>query len=170
MQTLVTPLAYSYHDRLVRACRNYYRERGSVYHVDLVYEEKDIGIRYITQKGRWHWLASFSPMGNNEVMAIHSEEGDFGSLAEEDIRDLGYGISKVLSYYESLGHLSFNFALFSEKKTTSEGGFRCLLKMINRQNLYQNYRNDDYFLQKLLHSELVINLPEELASHIRDFI
>jgi len=36
-----------------------------------------------------------------------------------------------------------------------------LLKIINRQNLYPNYRNDDYFLQKLLQSELIIDLPEQ---------
>lgn len=44
----------------------------------------------------------------------------------------------------------------------------CVFKIVNRQNLYPNYRNDDYFLQKLLHSELVITPPEELASRLRD--
>ena len=38
-----------------------------------------------------------------------------------------------------------------------------MVKIVNRQNLYPNYRNDDYFLQKMLRTELVLNLPEELA-------
>jgi hypothetical protein len=42
-----------------------------------------------------------------------------------------------------------------------------LLKIITRQNLYANYRNDDYFLQKLLQSELIITPPEELAEQLR---
>ncbi|MBF0506921.1 MAG: hypothetical protein HQL09_08795 [Nitrospirae bacterium] len=42
-------------------------------------------------------------------------------------------------------------------------------KIISRQNLYPDYRNDDYFLQKLLHSELIINLPEELAFKLRGY-
>ena len=167
MQMLVTPVAYSYHKRLIEACRNYYKENSSAYHIDLIAEERKIGLRYITQRGRWHWLMAFSPMGNNEVMAIHEQEGDFGRLTQEDLRDLGYGISKVLFFFESLGHLSFNYTLFSLKKSPEEEGLRCLLKIINRQNLYQNYRNDDYFLQKLLHSELIINLPEEMAPKIR---
>jgi galactose-1-phosphate uridylyltransferase len=169
MQMLITPAAYSYHARLVGASRNYYREKGSAYHTDLIACEKDLGLRYITQRGRWHWLAAFSPMGNNEVIAIHEQESDFGRLTGEDIRDLSYGISKILSFYESLGHLSFNFALFSIKRSAEEEGMRCLIKIISRQNLYPNYRNDDYFLQKLLQSELIINLPEGLAPKIREF-
>ncbi len=168
MQILATPVAYSYQGRVVDACGVYYREKGSVYHLDLIEEEISIGSRYIRQTGRWHWLAAFSPMGNNEIIAVHQEERDFARLKMEDIRDLAYGISRVLAFYESLGHLSFNYALFSVKNSLKEG-VRCFLKIINRQNLYANYRNDDYFLQKLLQSELIIIPPEELASRIRKF-
>ncbi len=168
MQILVSPLTYSYQGRLVDACRDYYSEKGSVYHADLIEEEKATGERYIGQCGKWHWIAAFSPTGNNEIIAVHQEECDFGRLTAEDVRDLGFGISRVLSFYESLGHLSFNYALFSVKKSHGEG-VRCLLKIINRQNLYPNYRNDDYFLQKLLQSELIITPPEVLAGQMRKF-
>jgi UDPglucose--hexose-1-phosphate uridylyltransferase len=168
MQLLVTPIAYSYQGRLIEACRNYYHEKGSAYHLDLIEEERNRGERYIAQHGRWHWLAAFSPTGNNEIIAVHEEECDFGRLTNEDVRDLGFGISRILSFYESLGHLSFNYALFSFRRS-DEKGFRCLLRIINRQNLYTNYRNDDYFLQKLLQSELIINLPEELAPRVRRY-
>lgn len=169
MQMLVSPVAYSYHSRLVAACRAYYREEDSAYHIDLISAEKEIGLRYIAQKGRWHWIAAFSPMGGNEVMAIHERNSDFASLTGEDVRDLCYGISRVLDFYGSLGHLSFNYALYSVKESAVEEGIRCLIKMITRQNLYPNYRNDDYFLQKLLHSELIITLPEELTLRMREF-
>lgn len=168
MQILVTPVAYTYQGRLIDACGDYYRDKGSIYHVDLLEEEKAAGTRYIGQTGQWHWLAAFSPTGNNEVIAVHQGESDFGCLTKEDIGDLGYGISRVLAFYGSLGHLSFNYALYSVKNSCAEG-VRCLLKIINRQNLYTNYRNDDYFLQKLLQSELIITPPEELALLIRKF-
>lgn len=170
LQMLVTPVAYSYHARLVSACRFYYQQTGSSYYSDLINEEKKIGSRYIIQKGRWHWIAAFSPTGSNEVNAIHEEESDFAYLSEQDIDDLSYGISRVLAFYESLGYLSFNYALFSVKRSSSEVGFRCFIKIINRQNLYSNYRNDDYFLQKLLQSELIIDLPEEQAEKLRGFL
>ncbi|MBS4060979.1 MAG: hypothetical protein KG029_11320, partial [Bacteroidetes bacterium] len=55
----------------------------------------------------------------------------------------------------------------SVRSSSVERGFNCLIKIITRQNLYQNYRNDDYYLQKILHSELMISLPEELASGLK---
>lgn len=169
MQMLASPVAYSYHNRLVTACRAYYQKEGSAYHTDLVAAEKEIGPRYIARMGRWHWIAAFSPMGSNEVLAIHEHESDFARLTKKDISDLSYGISKVLHCYEGLDHLSFNYALYSVKESAEEEGLRCVIKMITRQNLYTNYRNDDYFLQKLLQSELVITLPEELTLKMRKF-
>ena len=169
LQMLITPTAYSYHERLIRASHSYYKEHGSEFYLDLIGEEKRLGERYVAHRGAWHWLTAFSPMGNNEVIAIHQGESDFGLLSENDLATLATGISRVLSFYESLGHLSFNYSIFSGRDASSQDGFRCLLKIISRQNLYPNYRNDDYFLQKLLHSELIINLPEDLALELRGF-
>ena len=151
----------------INASRAYYQQTGSSYYSDLIDEEKKFGSRYIFQKGRWHWITAFSPTGSNEVNAVHEDETDFGLFSEEDIENLSCGISSVLAFYESLGYLSFNYSLFSVRRSSSEEGFRCLLKIINRQNLYPNYRNDDYFLQKLLQSELIIDLPEEQAEKLR---
>ena len=167
LQMLITPVAYSYQARLLNASRMYHDKNGSSYFDDLVHEEKRINSRYITRKGDWHWVSAFSPMGSNEIMAVYEKETDFGSLSESDLRDLSYGISKVLSFYESLGHLSFNFTLFSVKRGAEAEGFRSVFKIISRQNLCANYRNDDYFLQKMLQAELIFNLPEELAERLR---
>ncbi|HAM50482.1 MAG TPA: hypothetical protein DCP92_07205 [Nitrospiraceae bacterium] len=167
-QMIITPVPYSYHARLLDAVDAYYRKNASPYFLDLVQEEKT-GPRYVTRKGRWHWLAPFSPIGNNEVMAINEAEADFGDLTLPDLKDLCYGISKVLAFYETLGHLSFNFAVYSVKRDRSPESFRCLIKIISRQNLYPNYRNDDYFLQKLLQAELIIMPPEDLAARLKAF-
>jgi len=167
LQMLITPTAYSYHERLIQACHCYYRENHSEYYPDLIEKEKGIGSRYIAQSGGWHWLAAFSPMGNNEIVAVHEKEHDFGVLSDSDLINLASGVSKVLALYDSLRHLSFNYSIYSARSPFSGEGFRCILKIISRQNLYPNYRNDDYFLQKLLHTELIINLPEELAMKTR---
>ena len=167
LQMLITPSAYSYHERLIRASHSYYQEHGSKFYMDLIEEEKRLGERYVAHRGAWHWLTAFSPMGNNEVIAIHEEGSDFWLLSESDLATLAKGICRVLVFYESLGHLSFNYSLFSVRGASSQKSFRCILKIISRQNLYPNYRNDDYFLQKLLHSELIINLPEDLALELR---
>jgi galactose-1-phosphate uridylyltransferase len=167
LQMLVTPLAYSYHARLLDACRLYHEKYRTFYFDDLVAEEKRVGARYIAEQDGWRWLAAFSPMGSNEITAIHEKEADFGALSKEDLQDLAFGISKVLLLYERLGHLSFNSALYSVRQGARAEGFRCVFKIISRQNLYPNYRSDDYFLQKMLQTELIFTPPEELAEHLK---
>ncbi len=169
LQMLITPMPYSLHGRLVEAGRLYYRDNGSCYFTDLIGEEKKNNIRYAAQKGKWHWIAPFAPMGINEINAVHESECDYGLLSDSDLGDVAYGICRVLSMYESLGHLGFNYSILSVRDPGLKDGFRCIVKVITRQNLYPNYRNDDYFLQKLLHSELIINLPEELALKLKGY-
>ena len=166
LQMIATHLPYSYHSRMLDACERWQDDWGTSYFDDLVTEEEN-GPRYIGQTGRWQWLTPFSPLGNNEVIAIHKNLGDLDELSDIDLNNLASGIAKVLSHYETLGHLSYNYALYSVKKSRNNGGFRALLKIITRQNLYPNYRNDDYFLQKLLQSELIITPPEELAEKLQ---
>ena len=169
LQMLITPAAYSHHGRLVEAGSLYYRDNGSCYFTDLISEERKNNIRYVAQRGKWHWITAFAPMGNNEINAIHEVECDYGVLSDSDIVDVAYGISRVLSMYESLGHLGFNYSILSVRDPADKRSCRCIVKIISRQNLYPNYRNDDYFLQKLLHSELIINLPEELALKLKGY-
>ena len=168
MQMLATAVPYSYHGRLLNASGDYLRRNGTCYFNDLILEEKRVGERYIGARGRWHWLAAFSPLGSNEITGVHEEASDLGRLADQDIQDLSHGISRALAFFEDLGHLSFNFTLYSAKGAEVVGS-RCVVKIVNRQNLYANYRNDDYFLQKLLQSELILNLPEELAAKARKY-
>lgn len=168
-QLLISTIPYSYHKRLIDASFNYYKENNSNYHNDLIIEEKKRKERYITQKGYWHWIVPFAPIGTNEIIGIHEFEGDFAEISSKDISDLSSGISEILAYYESIGFLSFNFTLFSVRNLMNNNGFNCLIKIMTRQNPYQNYRNDDYYLQKILNSELIINLPEDLAQNLKNF-
>ncbi len=167
LQMLVTPVAYTYHARMLEACRRYYEKNGSSYYDDLVAEEKKTNERYVVRHNSWHWLAAFSPIGSNEITAIHDNESDFETLPAADLQDLARGISKVLLLYECLGLLSFNYSLYSVQRSCHDMGQRCVFKIISRQNLYPNYRNDDYFLQKMLQTELIFNLPEELAAQLK---
>jgi len=167
LQMIATQAPYSYLARLIDRCIDWQTVYDTSYFTDLIEEEKN-GARYIANTGNWHWLTPFSPLGNNEVMAVHAGTSDFNDLSKDDIMDLSKGISKILSLYETMGHLSYNYSLYSVRKEMGDGSFRCMLKIITRQNPYPNYRNDDYFLQKLLQSELIINSPEEIADGLRE--
>ncbi len=166
MQMLAAPIPYTYHARLLDGVSYYLLQNGTHYFADLIAEERSRGERYIGQHGAWHWISAFSPLGSNEIMAVHDEESDLVRITVKDLRDLSDGITRVLALYEGLGLMSFNFTLYSAKGGETVG-FRCLFKIVNRQNLYPNYRNDDYFLQKMLQTELILSPPEDLATEAR---
>ncbi|MCX7913218.1 MAG: hypothetical protein N2511_01390 [Thermodesulfovibrionales bacterium] len=169
LQLLITTVPYSYNKKLFEATYDYHKKNNSNYFNDLINEEKKINERYLCNLGNWHWLVPYSPTGNNEIVGIHESKCDFIDFSLEDVRDLCSGISKILSFYESLGFMSFNFSFISARNSSINKGFNCLLKIMTRQNPYKNYRNDDYYLQKILNSELIITLPEDLAKEFKKF-
>lgn len=167
LQLLVTPVAYTHHERLLLACRRHAERHGTSCLDDLVREERRLGQRHVGRLDGWDWIAAYAPQGSNEILAVHESEQDFAALGDEEALALATGISKVLAFYGSLGHLSFNYALFSVARTAPAAGFRCFFRIVNRQNLSPGYRNDDYFLQKLLHADVAVTPPEELAQKLR---
>lgn len=167
LQMIMSPLPYSYHGRLLTAAAEYHEDNGSCFYRDLIETERIRGERYVAGRGQWHWMTAFSPLGMNEITAVHESSADFAGLPYGHIDALAYGISRVLLLYDELGHLSFNYSLLSAKAPAAQESFRCVLRIVNRQNLTANYRNDDFFLQKLLQSDFIVNLPEELALRLR---
>ena len=117
LQMLVTPLPYSYLRRLIDAAEAWNEKSGSSCFGELAAEEKRRGERYAGSLGNWHWIAAFSPMGSNEITAIHDSEADFAELGDEDTADLCQGIAKVLGLYERLGYISFNYTLYSVRQS-----------------------------------------------------
>lgn len=168
-QVLASHAPYTHQERLLQACQAYLIEQGSAFHADLLAAERRVGARYIAQTGDWHWLASYSPLAANEILGIHTGDGDFTALSKTDLDDLAGGLSAVLRYYGDLGYYAFNFSLYSRRAPADPDGFHCLIRCMTRQNPSPNYRTDDYFLQKGLESELILTLPEVLAAGARAF-
>jgi galactose-1-phosphate uridylyltransferase len=164
---LIGSRPYAHQAALLAAWRDYQAGQGSLYGADLVTSELRLGERYIGQRGGWHWLAAYAPLGNNEIQALHDRAGDFTELPTEEIRALADGLSRLLRVYEGLGYLSFNFALYSQPRAAT--GARLFLRLVTRQNPAPGYRCDDYFLQKLLQTELILLPPEDLAQQARPF-
>lgn len=165
-QLLMGPQPYAHHAALLDAWRDYHAAHGCAYAADLVATEQRLGERHIARRGRWHWLAAYAPLGNNEIQAVHEGAADFTELPPEDISDLADGISRMLRCYEALGYLSFNFSVYSQRAEAASGA-RLFLRLITRQNPAPGYRCDDYFLQKLLQTEVILLPPEALALRAR---
>jgi UDPglucose--hexose-1-phosphate uridylyltransferase len=162
-------LACTWVDRAQDLSRAWFRERGTCYWEDLADAEKASGERYVGETGPVRWVTSFAPQGTNEVLGIVEGKRDFLEMGGEEIEGLAQGLSRVLKGYGSMGISTFNFSICSGSLRQRDDAFRCFLRIISRQNVHENYRTDDFFLQKLLRNELILTLPEELAPTLGAF-
>jgi len=167
IQVMGGEIPYTFQSLLLTQSQRYFEENNSIYWHDLVTTEKELGARYIGRTGNIEWITSFSPMGSNEVQGILLNKHNFLELTQEDVKALGEGLSKILSFYGEQKYSTFNFSIYSGPLDDSAESFWCSIRIITRANVYENYRTDDYFLQKLLGTEILITPPEELAGQIQ---
>ncbi len=160
-------LPFSYLESVLNCGETYYKSNQSCYWSDLVKMEKTTGERYIGASGPVEWLAAFSPQGANEIVGVLPERAHFREMDDADIKGLAAGLVKVLHGYADMGISTFNFSVYSGPLGRRNESFRCFMRIISRQNVYENYRTDDYFLQKLLRNELIIIPPEVLARNLQ---
>ena len=127
--------------------------------------EQKTGERYIGSTGSIEWLASFAPMGFNEVRALIPGANSPGDLAEDRVEDLGQGIATILNLYEDLGFQSFNMALYGAPPSNRD--YMLNLRMVCRSNLQSPYRSDVTYFERLHWQAMVDTWPEELAEKAR---
>ena len=114
-------------------------------------------------------MTAFAPRGNTEIIGICDEASRIEQLGEDHIRGLAEGLNAGLRAYHDLKYSTFNFCLYSAP--FGEGhpdDFRVYASLVSRQSLVEDYRSDDYFLQKMLGTEILVDSPEEIAKRLRD--
>jgi len=152
--------------RIHRCSQLYYEQYQQCYWTDLGVIEKELNQRWIAQTDSWNWFSGFSPIGSNEIIGVHSSEASLFGLKESDWGSLGNDLSRILRYYGDQDYSSFNYSL-TGGRPGDEAFQRCIIRVISRQNFRENYRTDDYYLQKLLGAELIVIPPEALAGRLR---
>lgn len=160
-------LPFTYLESVFRCSETYHQSHQSCYWSDLVNVEKTVGERNIGNSGPVEWLTAFSPQGANEVVGVLPGRTHFLEMDDADVQGVAAGIVKVLRGYAAMGISTFNFSVYSGPLHRHDESIRCFIRIISRQNVYENYRTDDYFLQKLLRNELIVVPPEGLAKHLR---
>jgi UDPglucose--hexose-1-phosphate uridylyltransferase len=151
------------------AAERWSKKHGTCYFEDLLRAEQEIGERTVGRTGRVAWIASYCPQGANELWGVVEGKRDFLELDDDDAAAMGDGIARVLRGYASMGLSTFNLGVFCGPLGGRDDAWRCVVRIISRQNVYENYRADDYFLQKLMSNELILVTPEALATRMRTF-
>lgn len=140
---------------------------GASYWDTLVAQEEAAGERSIWSADGVHWLVPFAPAGAREAIAVVPGAERFSQLGARHVAALSRGLSLVLGCYEAEGLSAFNFTAFGGSLDNRYSGFPVILRVIARTAFKQDYRTDDYFLQKQLGGELMFAAPEEMAARLR---
>lgn len=140
---------------------------GASYWDQLVQQEQADGERYVWGAEDVHWLVPFAPAGAREAIAVAPAVSRLTGLDDEHVAALAYGLTRVLTWYEDEGLSAFNFTLYGGPLDGGDAGFPVVLRVIARTAFKQDYRTDDYFLQKQLGGELMFAAPEEMAARLR---
>jgi UDPglucose--hexose-1-phosphate uridylyltransferase len=166
IQVIGDPIPTNEMELLLHNSSSYHQRNKTFYWNDLIQIEQQEGKRYIAHIGRVHWLASFAPIGSNEVCGIVEGHGSITTLGEEDVSSLAQGIVSTLKYYEGKNLNSFNFSIYS---ISGEPTHQLFIRIISRTPLQPYYPND-WPSFKVLQSEPASNIiPEELCREIRSF-
>jgi UDPglucose--hexose-1-phosphate uridylyltransferase len=142
------------------------RHGESFWHA-LVDQEQAGGERYVWGAAGIHWLVPFAPAGAREALAVVPAAARVTDLDDEHVAALAAGLTRILTWYEDEGLSAFNFALSGGPLDGRDVGFPVVLRVIARTAFKQDYRTDDYFLQKQLGGELMFATPEEMAAQLR---
>jgi UDPglucose--hexose-1-phosphate uridylyltransferase len=148
-------------------CEAFAQRHGVSYWQELVDEETRRGERFVAKGAGCTWLTAFAPSGGREVMAVVPGVRRVSGLGDEQVEYLARGLSKVLAWYEDEGLSAFNFTLGGGPLSGAAGAHAVTLRVVARSAFKQDYRTDDFFLQKQLGGELIFIAPEELAAALR---
>lgn len=151
----------------LEASHSYYRKHQSIYWLKLVREEEKIGSRFIGRTRGIAWLASFAPLGNNEVVAVFEDAQSLTGLAEKDISSFSEGLTRVLRGYHALGVKSFNMSTYSAPAGEEPEHFRLSARIVSRPAPRRFYTSDAGFMEALHHERIVESLPEDLAKSMK---
>lgn len=168
VQITVDPQPTYFLDSLIKASNRYYRKHKENFWHRLLAKEQEINERYIASIGSTAWIASFVPLGNNEVSIIFKDIASIVELTPNLIQDFANGLKKALYAYSCFGVESFNLSFYSAPINGSKA--YCLnARLISRPRLNYYYTNDAGFMERL-HSEVVVeSSPEAIAKEMKQF-
>jgi galactose-1-phosphate uridylyltransferase len=167
-QVHIRSVPYSGVARLISLSRDFFERTGRSYWEALIENEKQLGVRSIGTTGSVEWLAAYAPAHQREIWGVLPGTGSLAEIADAEADAFASGISKVISYYESVGSHPFTFAFISSPEAGNGKHFALHVKLCSRppfRSLYSNY--DTWFTPKLIGDDVHTQAPEQYAETLR---
>ncbi|NPE07585.1 MAG: hypothetical protein GNW80_04845 [Asgard group archaeon] len=159
-------------EKLLRKSQQYTNETKSNYWLDLIASERNLGERFIAENEFMTWLATYSPMGKNELTGIVTiPKTDISTFTKADSRDLAVGLTKAFkALYLARGATSVNMALYlGPIGQDRSDDYRINLKIVSRPNLLPNYTGDIGFMELLHYEPIAAASPESIAETVQKY-
>ncbi|MEE8167789.1 MAG: hypothetical protein V3T58_02810 [Candidatus Hydrothermarchaeales archaeon] len=166
VQLLVDERATYMNDTCLKASSRYYKDKGRNYWLDLIKEEKKVKERFIGYRDDIAWMATFAPLGNNEVTAVFEKYSSL-DLPKKQVRGFAGALEKIFKGYYKLGVKSFNLTTYSAAIGEQREDFLLNVKIISRPPPLRDYTSDAGFLEALHMERVVESMPEKLAEELR---
>jgi len=148
-------------------------ENKSNYWLDLLESEKELDERFITESDFMAWVATFSPIGKDELTGIIKKPvTDITQLSESEVKIFAHELVQIFkALYFSRGVTAINMALYCGPINEDISDyFRMNLKIISRPRLTPNYTNDTGFMELLHQEPIAAAFPEMIARDVRHFL
>ncbi len=129
---------------------------------DYVAAEQELGERFVASRSGIDWTASFAPLGPAEICAFVAGAGSPEELEDEQVEQLGHGISAVLRVYAGLGFESFNLAFYGVP-----GAQVLLLRLVARAYFGAAERSDAMWSERVQWEAATDLAPERVAELAR---
>ena len=154
---------------IIKKSLKYYEKYKSNMWKDYVESEKKLEERYITEGKIVHWIASFAPRANCEVIGVLKVEKKITQLSEEELWNLSQDIHEIFKKYQKgIKEESIKMTIFDPGfNNKTNGKVRVHIRLIARKNPEPYYVNDRGFMETLHLEPVVEHLPEKVAETLR---
>ncbi len=159
-------------EELLLKSKQYFKENGSNYWLDLIDSEKTLKDRFVSDNDFMCWVTTYSPFGKNELTGIVKlDKTDLTQFTEKEAELFGLEISKALSaLFTGRNARSVNMAVYlGPIGENCSNHFSITVKIVTRPILVPNYTADVGFME-LLHNEPIAEAaPEDIAKSVKQF-
>jgi len=167
-QLHIRGVPYSGLARLLARGAEFRAREGQSYWRALLEHERAAGARMVGRTGAVAWLAAWAPSHQREIWGLLPGVGSLLEMGDGAAADFASGISRVVSYYESIANHPFTLAFLSSPEPGRGGEHDLQVRICARPSLRALSANfDSWFAPLFTGDGAHVEAPEQYAEALR---
>ena len=171
LQPFLDPFPTNFHRQLLEASSQFYESHKQDFWNIFKEEEIRNQDRFLFETDNCYVYVPFAPQGFNEINVLIGAGQSYLEFSDNTLEEFSEIVQKILTFYDKIGHNSFNLTLFSPAAGMKNSShFPCLLKICSRPVFQEHYRNDITFFEKFHLESMLDKSPESVAEEFRSYL